>query len=49
MELELGDNHTVDVSGIVGAAEKTEVVRMHLFSRCRYRKANYGLYEVRII
>jgi hypothetical protein len=44
MEVQLGNNHTVDLTPIAKA--KTNVVRLHLFSKATIEGAEYGLYRV---
>jgi len=46
MEAELGDGHTVDISGVVEDDDPVKVVSLSLFSSIVYHGKKYGIYQV---
>ena len=46
MEAELGDGHTIDISGIIEKGDRNTEVLLRLFSQMSYGGKNYGVYQV---
>jgi len=46
MNAVLGDNHTIDVSGVVEPGDTVKQVRLTLFSRTKHKGKDYGIYRV---
>lgn len=46
LDAELGDKHTIDISGVVEGPEATDKVQLNLFSKTIIGNEKYGLYEV---
>jgi len=46
MNAVLGDEHTVDISGVVGSDDAVKRVRLKLFSRSTYDGKDYGVYQI---
>ena len=42
----LGDEHTIDISGVVDADDTVQKVKLRLFSKIQYEGNDYGIYEV---
>ena len=45
-EAQLGDQHTINISGLVEGPEATDTVQLRLFSQTTIGYEQYGLYEV---
>ena len=43
---ELGDQHTVDISGVIEGPDAVDTVKLNLFCTADYEGKKYGLYEV---
>ncbi len=46
MGTELGDGHTIDISGVVEPDDPVTEIKLKLFSKTKYKGKDYGLYEV---
>jgi hypothetical protein len=42
----LGNNHTIDISGVVEKSSVAKKVQLKLFSKTKYENKNYGIYRV---
>lgn len=45
-DAELGDQHTIGISGLVDGPESPDMVKLQLFSQTTIEGKRYGLYEV---
>lgn len=45
-DVELGDQHTINISGLIEGAEAVDTVKLRLFSQAIINGDRYGLYEV---